>query len=111
MVQFHQLRVLKAGEVHFPGLIGGGVFDPVDATVPAVPKFRVRIVAVLLVIPIDHIHRAIRAVLKVHGDISGVAAEEHVLAGMDGVEAGTEPLIDLLIDLVAMEIVGEQVAA
>src|SRR6266571_4603939 len=111
LVQLRQLCVRETGEVHLPRLIRGGVFDPVDATVPAVPTFRVRVVAMLLVIPVDHIHRAVRAVLKIDGDVSGVAAEEHVPAGMNGVEARTEPLVDLLIDLVAMEIVGEKAAA
>src|SRR5881394_1856198 len=111
MVQLHELCVFEAGEVCLSWLIRCGVFNPVDASISAVPAFRVRVMAMLLVIPVNHVHRAVRAVLKIDCDISRVAAKEHVLAGVDGVEAGTEPMIDLLIDLVAVEVVSEEVPA
>lgn len=92
-------------------LVGVGVLDAVDAAVGAVPLFGVGVMAVLLVVPVDDVNGAVGAVLEIDGDVFGIGAERHVASGVDGVEAGAFAEIDLLVDLVAVEIVREEATA
>ncbi|PYM10725.1 MAG: hypothetical protein DME18_15705 [Verrucomicrobia bacterium] len=109
--QFGEFQVAFAGEVHFYRSIGGDIFDAINAAIAAVPQLRVRVVTVLLIVPVDDIDSAIGAVLQIDRNIFGIAAEKHVLTRVHGVEPRAEAIVDLMIDLVAAEVVGEKVAA
>src|SRR5947209_5116519 len=110
-MQFDQLHVVEAGEVNLCRLVGGLPFKTVDATITAVPAFGVRVVAMLLVIPVDDVNRAVGAILQIYCHIFRIAAEELVAPGMDRVEPGTAAPVHLLVDLVPSEVVREEVAA
>ena len=109
--QSGQFDIALAGEVHLFRMVGRGIFDAVNSAVAPVPAFSIRVVAVLPIIPVNHINRAIGAVLQVHRHVPRVAAKELVAPGVDRVEAGAEPAVNLVIDLVPAEVVGEEMAA
>ena len=110
-VELDQLLVAQTRQVHLHGLVGGLPLHPVNPPVAPVPTLGVRIVAMLLIVPVDEIHRAVGTVLQIHSYIFRVGAKEQVAASMDRIKARAKRPVDLMIDLVPAEIVCEEMAA
>ena len=85
--------------------------DSIQASVGTVPAFTVRVVAVLLVIPIDHVDRTVRAALEVNSDKFWVGAKGDIFLGMDGFVARAEATVNIVIDLMTTKVVREEMAA
>ena len=65
-------------EIHFHRLIGSGPFQAIDPAVAPIPAFCVRVMAMLLIVPVNDVNGAVRAGLQINGYILRVAAEELV---------------------------------
>jgi hypothetical protein len=68
-------------------------------------------VAVLEIAPIDEVDGSVWTGLEVYGHVAGVWREEEVVSCMEGFVGGTAALVDLVIELVAEEVVGEEVVS
>ena len=110
-LQLRQFEIGPGAEVHLDRMIRRGPRDAVDAAVAAVPFFLGGIVAVLLVAPVDDIDRAIRAGLQIDGDVARVRREHQVAARVHRLVAGALPHVELMVHLMAVQIVREEVIA
>jgi hypothetical protein len=110
-VQSGQFGVGHRAEVNRHRFVGWIVLQSVDAAVVAFPTFGIWIVTVLAIVPVDGIDGTVRTVLQVDGHVFGVGAKELILAGVNGLESGTEPVVDLLVHLMTAQIVGEEVTS
>jgi hypothetical protein len=110
-VQRDELGVGLRGEVDFHGLVRRRPRHAVEPAVAAVPDFVPRVVAVLGVAPVDRIDGAVGAVLQVDRQVGGVGREEHVVAGVERLVGRALAHVDLVVDLVAVQVVGEEVVA
>ena len=81
--QSSELAVRHGRQVHLLWFKGGFVLHPVEAAIASVPMFGVGVVAMLLVVPIDHVNRAVRSGLKIDGDIFWISAKELVFSSVN----------------------------
>ena len=65
----------------------------------------------LLVHPVDHVHRTVRAVVQIHAHEVRVSHIKLIRAGMNRVVAGTAAQIELPVHLAAMQVVREKLVA
>ncbi len=110
-VELGQLKVGASGEVDLGGAVVGSPGNAVNAAVGAIPDFGARVVTVLGVAPVDNIDCAVGSVLQIDGQVRRVGRERYILARVESLIGGAGANVDLLIDLVAVEIVGEEVIA
>ena len=89
-----EFRVALMAQVNLCGLISGGPFESINASIASIPLFRIGIVAMLWIIPINDINGAIRSVLEIDRDIFRVATEQLIAASMDGIKTRTFATID-----------------
>ena len=110
-LQIDELVVTHTTQINLHGLVCFLPRNAVDAAIAAVPFFVFGVVAVLGVGPVDEIDGAVGAGLEIDGDVVGGGAVEEVVARVESLVSAAGADHVLLIDLMAVEVVGEEVVA
>ena len=107
----YQFPIAGPTIIHMRRFVVRVVLHPIDTTIPSIPLLDVRIMTQTGIVPIGHVDRAIGSQHEIDANELRVGTKQKIFSRVDAVVATRLTAIDLVVELMAMKVMGQQMVA